>query len=183
MRWVESVDIGSGFDAANPTPTFAPGTGPCSGPTAADTGHGSPLTKQQLRRLRLRRSLLLALAAHALGTNILTAVLVECQSWIVNARDSHNYLGFTSGDWLVHWFVKDTREEVRRLVQCASEANQGWSAASWLKLWLERCFFGSTHTAIFATRGFGSGPESARDTESDKRVHHRATDLLQKPLL
>ena len=52
-------------------------------------------------------------------------VLVKCHSWIVEARDSRNYFRF-SGDWLVHWFVQDSREEVRRLVQCASEANQGW---------------------------------------------------------
>ena len=30
-------------------------------------------------------------------------VLVECQSWIREARDCHNRLGFTSGDWLVYW--------------------------------------------------------------------------------
>ena len=45
--------------------------------------------------------------------------------------------------------------------------------------WPWRCAFGSTHAAIVSARGFGAGQQSARDTESDKRVHHRATDLLQ----
>ena len=40
MHWVESVDIGSGFDAANPPPSFAPGTGPCDGQSAAASGSG-----------------------------------------------------------------------------------------------------------------------------------------------
>ena len=42
VRWVESVDIGSGFDAGSPSPTFAPGTGPYDGqPVAADSGLGA----------------------------------------------------------------------------------------------------------------------------------------------
>ena len=146
VHWVESVDIGSGFDAANPLPTFAPGAGPCDGPPAADSGHGS----HQAAASAASSS---AQPPPGLGARfgdeyphfpnghrrlgLSPQVLVECHSWIVDARDSHNYLGFTSGDWLVHWFAQDSREEVRRLVQCASEANQGWSAASWLKLWLE----------------------------------------------
>ena len=40
VRWVESVDIGSGFDAANPPPSFAPGAGPCDGQSAAASGRG-----------------------------------------------------------------------------------------------------------------------------------------------
>ena len=40
VHWVESVDIGSGFDAANPPPSFAPGTGPCDGQSAAASGSG-----------------------------------------------------------------------------------------------------------------------------------------------
>ena len=42
VHWVESVDIGSGFDAGSPSPTFAPDTGPYDGqPVAADSGLGT----------------------------------------------------------------------------------------------------------------------------------------------
>ena len=47
-------------------------------------------------------------------------------------------LWFNSGDWLLWWFVEDPRPEVRRLARFAREAGSGFSAASWLKLWLEQ---------------------------------------------
>ena len=48
VHWVESVDIGSSFDAANPPPTFAPGTGPCDGQPAAHSGQAWTLTMSTL---------------------------------------------------------------------------------------------------------------------------------------
>ena len=139
VHWVESVDIGSGFDAANPPLALAMDN--LRLPLAV------VWTQLRLQRLRPQLSRHLALA-HALVRSthfpngrrrlgLTPQVLVECQSWIREARDCHNRLGFTSGDWLVYWFCKDIREEVRRLMHSAYEANQGWSAASWLKLWLE----------------------------------------------
>ena len=146
VHWVESVDIGSGFDAANPPPSFAPGTGPCDGQSAAASGSG-------LDPAAASAASCSAQPPPGLGTRfgeeyphfpnghrrlgLTPQVLVECQSWIREARDCHNRLGFTSGDWLVYWFSEDPRDEVRRLMHSAYEANQGWSAAPWLKLWLE----------------------------------------------
>ena len=165
VHCVESVDIGSGFDAANPLPTFA-------SILQQTLAMAWALARQQLPRLPRRRSRLPGLGARfgdeyphfpngrrRLGLS--PQVLVECQSWIVEARDSRNYLGFTSGDWLVHWFAERIAERRCRLVQCASEGNEGWSAASWLKLWLgsrysrpsfvAACWSGSPGRGLFRT--------------------------------
>ena len=124
----------------------APGTGPCDGQSAAASG-------RDLDPAAASAASCSAQPPPGLGTRfgeehphfpnghrrlgLTPQVLVECQSWVREARDCHNRLGFTSGDWLVYWFSEDPRDEVRRLMHSAYEANQGWSAASWLKLWLE----------------------------------------------
>ena len=115
------MDIGSGFDAASPPPTFAPGTGPGASPPAADFGDGFGAGQAAASAASSSEQ-----PPPGLGTRFGEAyphfpnghrrlglspqVLVECQPWIAEARASDNYFGFTSGDWLVHWFAEDGRD-------------------------------------------------------------------------